>query len=69
MGYLGDLIHAAVEEDMERVHAANHQADLEALADYEAMRGNGQHNLHVEDNPEDWEIPMVDKLSQTEWLG
>ena len=40
MACLGDLINAAIEEDMEAHHEAAHQADLEALADYEAMRGN-----------------------------
>ncbi len=59
--------------------------------DYEAVGGNGAHNIHVPvelmafptsslsqdaideltDHEEavEWEIPLVDKLSQTEWLG
>jgi hypothetical protein len=56
MAYLGDVIHAAIETDIEAHHEVRHQADLEALANYEAERTQ-QDNKLVANEVEEMTFP------------
>ncbi len=54
---------------------AKRVAEADDRRDYEAMRGNppqmseDEINAQMREEAAEWGISLVDKLSQTEWLG